>query len=61
VDYKPASVDEAIDLRKPKHTSSQLERYAGLFVNEGLPAKKAVLFLTTGYSFVNLFACSKMA
>ena len=49
VDYKLASVDETMDLTQAAEAHRpQLERYAGLFVNEGLPVKKAVLFLTTG-------------
>lgn len=49
VDYKLVSFDETMDPMQAAETHRpQLERYAGLFVEEGLPIKKAVLFLSIG-------------
>ncbi len=49
VDYKLTQLDENIDFTEAaKQHRPQLERYAGLFANEGLPIKKAVLFLSKG-------------
>ncbi|OIR17755.1 ATP-dependent helicase/nuclease subunit A [mine drainage metagenome] len=49
VDYKLTQLDENIDFTEAaKQHRPQLERYAGLFVNAGLPIKMAVLFLSTG-------------
>ena len=49
VDYKLTTVDETLDfnLYAEQHRP-QLERYASLFLSEGLPIKKAVLFLSSG-------------
>ena len=49
LDYKLTNLDESVDFTEAaKQHRPQLERYAGLFVSEGLPVKKAVLFLSTG-------------
>ncbi|MEO6117831.1 MAG: UvrD-helicase domain-containing protein, partial [Methylotenera sp.] len=49
VDYKLTDFDETVDLMQAAETHrTQLERYAGLFADEGLPIKKAVLFLSIG-------------
>jgi ATP-dependent helicase/nuclease subunit A len=49
VDYKLTHLEEGVDLvsAAEKHRP-QLERYAGVFNAEGLPIKKAVLFLAYG-------------
>lgn len=49
VDYKLTSSDEHLDLTETAmQHRPQLERYARLFIKEGLPIKKAVLFLSAG-------------
>ena len=52
IDYKSASVStdlSDIDLtRKAEEYRPQLERYAALFANEGLPVRVAVFFLKLG-------------
>jgi hypothetical protein len=53
VDYKLTQLDQQLDggmnltLLAAQHRP-QLERYASLFVDEKLPIKKAVLFLSMG-------------
>ena len=52
MDYKLTSFDESISeadlVTLAEQHRPQLERYAGLFVNDGLAIKKAVLFLNVG-------------
>jgi hypothetical protein len=49
VDYKLMHLDEGVDLVSvAEQHRPQLERYAGIFKAEGLPIKKAVLFLAFG-------------
>ena len=49
VDYKLTHLEEGVDLvSTAEQHRPQLERYAGIFNAEGLPIKKAVLFLAYG-------------
>ena len=52
VDYKSAWLGEAADTAAlsafAEQYRAQLERYAGLFVEEGVPVRKAVFFLAHG-------------
>jgi ATP-dependent helicase/nuclease subunit A len=53
VDYKLTTLDEPLGLAADltivaEQHRPQLERYAGLFMNAGVPIKKAVLFLSMG-------------
>jgi len=52
VDYKSAQLDEGLATKElsqqAKNYRPQLERYAELFKDEGLPIRKAVFFLALG-------------
>ncbi len=49
VDYKLTFYDDSVDLTLlAKQHSSQLNRYANLFINENIPITKAVFFLKEG-------------
>jgi ATP-dependent exoDNAse (exonuclease V) beta subunit len=52
IDYKSAGLDEGLEeaalTQQAERYRAQLERYAALFANEGLPVRKGVFFLGIG-------------
>lgn len=52
IDYKSAQLDESLAdaalSQQAENYRSQLERYAAVFMEEGLPIRKAVFFLALG-------------